>query len=400
MRSGAQLVLAIGALLGCLLALSACGGSAPEAIPAKPAARASAPVAPPTFEQVIDDTEEAVVRVLVRSCLGEGSGTGFMVGPRLVATAAHVVAGTEYVSLVDHTGATTGARVVGFDPERDLALLQAERELPGRALRFGSKRGPRLGAEVVALGFPLGLPLTITRGTISGLDREVPIDGQTLFGLMQTDAAVNPGNSGGPLVQRSGEVVGVVVAGGELVQSIGFGVPAGEARHLIDRWRENPDPNGVSAPCLPQPYEEPDYEEPDYEDSPPSPLEAAASPEEVILQHWQAIAAGDYGTAFSLFVPSYRSSNPSWIEDKLATLPNIDLDSLTVYPSGESGGSASLSLDLVAADTAGAEAGVCRNFVGEVTLRLIDGAWRYEPGRTLDSVPIDPTEDRCLRVAG
>ena len=105
------------------------------------------------------------------------------------------------------------AQVIGVDKDRDLALLRLKKPAKGYVFRF-SRRAPRLGEEVVAIGFPLGLPLTVTRGTVSGLGRTISIEDVKRRALVQTDAAVNPGNSGGPLLSTAtGDVVGLVDLG-------------------------------------------------------------------------------------------------------------------------------------------------------------------------------------------
>jgi diguanylate cyclase (GGDEF)-like protein len=102
---------------------------------------------------------------------------------------------------------------------------------------------PRLGDEVGALGFPLGLPLTATKGSVSGLDRAIEIEGTTRRKLVQTDAAVNPGNSGGPLIALgSGRVVGLVDAGSNKVNGIAFAVNSKVAAALVQAWKAAPQP--------------------------------------------------------------------------------------------------------------------------------------------------------------
>ena len=131
-----------------------------------------------------------------------------MIGPRLVATVEHVVDGAVNIRLKQN-GKTVGVgTVIGEDPTRDVALVRTSVSLHGRVLKLAS-RAPRLGEAVTALGFPFGLPLTVTQGSASGLGRTIPINGINRQNLVQTDAAINPGNSGGPLISvDTGEVVG------------------------------------------------------------------------------------------------------------------------------------------------------------------------------------------------
>ena len=100
---------------------------------------------------------------------------------------------------------------------------------------------PALGEPVVALGFPLGLPLTSTQGAVSGVGRTVPIDGVRRRDMVQTDAAVNPGNSGGPLIDvDSGDVLGLVDLGSQEANGIAFAVSTQIARPLLQAWQHAP----------------------------------------------------------------------------------------------------------------------------------------------------------------
>ena len=92
------------------------------------------------------------------------------------------------------------------------------------------------------MGFPLGLPLSVSRGSVSGSGRNIPIDGETRRNLVQTDAAVNPGNSGGPLFSSTGEVVGLVDLGTSQAQGLAFAVSSRVAAPLLDAWRSSPQP--------------------------------------------------------------------------------------------------------------------------------------------------------------
>jgi len=97
-----------------------------------------------------------------------------------------------------------------------------------------------LGDDVAAIGFPLALPLTVTRGSVSGMDRTIPIDGLRRRTLIQTDAAVNPGNSGGPLITDNGAVVGLVDLGTTQANGLAFAVSSQVARPLVQAWQAAP----------------------------------------------------------------------------------------------------------------------------------------------------------------
>lgn len=146
----------------------------------------------------------------------EGVGTGVVVSEDgLIFTCLHVVAGAEKVNVVFTDGTESDVELMTAQPENDLAVLKAKTlpdDLVAATLR--STQGLNVGDEVVAVGFPFGVGPTATSGVVSGLRREhFSEEGQrNLVDLIQFDAAANPGNSGGPLVTRDGEVVGIVTS--------------------------------------------------------------------------------------------------------------------------------------------------------------------------------------------
>lgn len=162
--------------------------------------------------------------------LGDGSqniGSGFFVAPGVLATARHQIEGTRRILVHMPAGGTIQARMIAMDKARDTALIRVDTPGPG-ALPLSNGK-PSLGEEVFTVGCPLGLSHTLTRGVVSQPDRV--IRGQH---LIQTDLAINQGNSGGPLVNAKGEVIGVVH--GRLTESngINFAVPAEAIRALLE----------------------------------------------------------------------------------------------------------------------------------------------------------------------
>lgn len=147
---------------------------------------------------------------------GRHIGTGVVVTESgVILTNYHVVAGARRVEVRFHDRHTAEAALLQAVPEKDLAILQPKSipdDLPPATL--GSSRELAPGSEVVAVGFPFGIGPSVTAGVVSGLDRQFvsPDDKQRLDKLIQFDAAANPGNSGGPLVNMKGEVVGIVTA--------------------------------------------------------------------------------------------------------------------------------------------------------------------------------------------
>jgi hypothetical protein len=189
-----------------------------------------------SLADVVSRIKSGVVRIEADTCSGTSIGTGFLVSPRLIATVEHVVDGASTIRIKQGDRLVATGQIVGADPSQDLALVLTDHPVTGRLLRLAS-RTPRLGESVAAIGFPLGLPLSVTQGTVSGLNRTVPILGYDRQNLIQTDAAVNPGNSGGPLVSvQTGDVIGLVDLLESGANGLGFAVSGGVARPQFSTW--------------------------------------------------------------------------------------------------------------------------------------------------------------------
>ena len=154
-----------------------------------------------------------------------------------VLTNAHVVDGSVSLSITTSSGARVAARVLGLDPVLDLALLRIETKAPLPAVRLGDSSTLRVGEEVVAIGSPIGLEQSMTRGIVSGLNRLLP--GLPDQPMIQTDAPINPGNSGGPLVDRCGGVIGINTFISEDAQSVGFAIPVNAVKAVLKDLRES-----------------------------------------------------------------------------------------------------------------------------------------------------------------
>jgi serine protease Do len=167
-------------------------------------------------------------------------GSGFVIDPDgIVVTNNHVIADADEITVVFNDGAKLKAELIGKDPKTDLAVLKVKPDKPLKAVKFGNSDAIRLGQWVVAIGNPFSLGGSVTAGIISARNRDInsgPYDN-----YIQTDAAINRGNSGGPLFNLEGEVIGVNTAiispsGGSI--GIGFAVPANTAMAVIGQLRE------------------------------------------------------------------------------------------------------------------------------------------------------------------
>lgn len=199
-----------------------------------------------TFADVYREVSDGVVRIDADLCEDGGVGTGFLVDPRHAVTASHVVAGSTSLS-VSSGDATVGGAVVGFDEENDLALVELERALDGHLFEFAAAT-PAVGDPVGLIGYPLGEPLSLSTGTVSGLDRTIPVPGSQIEGLIQTDVAANPGNSGGPLLDTDGAVIGVLLAGRADGVGLIYAMSAEVARPIVGGWQLDPRPYDAG-PC-------------------------------------------------------------------------------------------------------------------------------------------------------
>ncbi|BCH23006.1 S1C family serine protease [Mesorhizobium sp. L-8-3] len=163
-----------------------------------------------------------------------GHGSGFVISPDgLIVTNSHVVADAGRVRVITPGGGSAEGRVLGSDLDTDIALIRADGRFPVVA-RLGDSKTLRRGQIAIAIGNPLGFEWTVTAGVVSALGRSMRSStGRLIDDVVQTDAALNPGNSGGPLVASTGEVIGVNTAIILGAQGIAFAVASNTASHVV-----------------------------------------------------------------------------------------------------------------------------------------------------------------------
>lgn len=263
-------------------------------------AQSAATDAPPTssaptadgsadFAGLFDDVGTGVFMVQATTCAGSGVGSAFLVGDRLVMTAAHVVTEAASVVVVQDGDVVHPAVVLGTDEANDIALLEISGDVSGH--RFDLAEAPSApGEDIAVIGHPLGDPLTITSGTASRVDEDLWPD-------FQMDVSVNPGNSGGPVIRNDGAVVGMTVARRPDAEGMAYAV---RVELLAERLA---DPGLLVEPAVAQ-CETPLGPEEGY-DVPvtPSPDALSDAVATTLAGYFDGINTGDYQWAFDQLSP-------------------------------------------------------------------------------------------------
>jgi len=262
----AAATLVAGGIGGTVGALLGSDGATPAAATPVSTATTTADTKATDVSAVVQKVAASVVQVNVRTPNAEGIGSGVILSADgKIVTNNHVVADATDVTVTLSDGRTVPAKVLGTDPASDLAVIQAEGVSGLTAAKFGNSDDVRVGDEVIAIGSPGGLQGTVTTGIVSALDRKVtvpdeqqqqqespfPLAGDqqqsqstTSYQAIQTDASINQGNSGGPLFNSAGEVVGINSAmyspvsgpdGSAGSVGIGFAIPSNTAQQVIDK---------------------------------------------------------------------------------------------------------------------------------------------------------------------
>lgn len=251
------LILVLAVVAGYLLGRGGSSGDKAQNVAQEPP-KASADVpADEPVAQVASQVSPSVVQVNIRAVQvtpfgpeeGKGVGSGVIYRKDgYIITNSHVVQDNNEVNIAFADGSTERGSVVGNDPATEIAVVKVDRnDLP--AAKFGNSRDVIVGQPAIAIGSPSGFQSTVTAGVISGLNRELSgeLSGgrqdQALVGLIQTDAAISPGNSGGALADKNGEIVGINVAylppGETGAENIGFAIPSDTVTSVADQLIEN-----------------------------------------------------------------------------------------------------------------------------------------------------------------
>ncbi|MFY9345899.1 MAG: trypsin-like peptidase domain-containing protein [Planctomycetota bacterium] len=189
---------------------------------------------------IVQRVRPAVLHLRTLGRTSSGTGSAFLCGPDgLALTNCHVVHGATAVEATFHDGRTAVVDVLGTDATTDLALLRVPAaDVP--PLPLADSEALRVGDFVLAVGCPHGLSHSVSAGILSGLGRALPgPGGRTIEDVIQTDAPLNPGNSGGPLLDTQGRVVGIATAIVPLAQGLCFAIPSATARVVLPELRDH-----------------------------------------------------------------------------------------------------------------------------------------------------------------
>ena len=175
---------------------------------------------------------------------GSGTGSGFLIDARHLLTNSHVVAPYRQVAVEMRDRSRVSGTVRRVHPRRDLAIVELDRDMGERVLALSDDDMQHAKQPVHILGFPVGLPLSLTEGVVSH-PRQL-VDDQV---FIQTDAAINPGNSGGPMLDDAQRIVAVTSSKLDAAESVGFGIPVADVRRFIAEFRGQTEPFGLHCPA-------------------------------------------------------------------------------------------------------------------------------------------------------
>ncbi|RWZ60840.1 serine protease [Halobacillus fulvus] len=249
---------------------------------------------PKKMRDIIYESQKKVVQI---ELLDGTIGSGFLYNEKGdIVTNAHVVANNEEVKVLTADSEQLTGKVIGVSRDTDIAVVRVS-EMAGQApLPIQREETAELLDEVLALGIPLGLQNTVTRGEISGLNRNLEIEPFEYEGVYQISASISPGNSGGPLLDaRTGEVIGINSAKMD-EGPIGFSIPMADVIRMVEKWSESP---MRSLPEFPE----------ENGTKGEAPKATAAETSTYLVQYfYDSINQGDFVTAYSLLSSSRQES--------------------------------------------------------------------------------------------
>jgi S1-C subfamily serine protease len=194
-----------------------------------------------SVNEIYKRDSEGVVFIQAQQSAGAATGAGFVIDDEgHILTNAHVVQGADDISVeIGDDGESRDAKLVGMDPSSDVALLDVDENNDLTSLEMGDSTAVEVGDPVVAIGNPFGLDRTVTSGIVSAKARQIQApNGFSISDVLQTDAAVNPGNSGGPLLDGNGRVIGInsqIATNGGGNEGVAFAVPIETAQDVADQ---------------------------------------------------------------------------------------------------------------------------------------------------------------------
>jgi S1-C subfamily serine protease len=298
---------------------------------------------PPSWAGTYGEVSSGVVRLDVTGCATAATGTGFLVSPTMIATVAHVVDGAQAVRVtVPALSLAVAGTVIGFDWQHDFALVQTASPVAGHVFNLQTIQ-PAIGTEIGTIGFPLAKSMALTIGHITAQhDRRQPLGlPSPISDMLVSDAALNPGNSGGPWLTLDGGVVALdesgppfVDATGSRAQGTNGGVPASAAASLIAQWQQSPQPPAPVA-CPDQSGNDP----------------AIRSALTTLNQYLWDIDATDYASAYAqLDHPDHPASGLSSFTNAVETSFDQAADSTAAQPALFDIDKVARNADLVVAD--------------------------------------------------
>jgi serine protease Do len=333
---------------------------------------------------VLADVRESVVRLSVTACAGDpGTGSGFIVADDLVLTAAHMVSGMRTVSVQTNEGKIVTAEPVALDMAADTALLRTDQSLGAKAMTMSDEE-PAQGSALAALGFPLGSnDLRIAQGIVSGLGSSIDYSDQHVDNVFTTDAATNGGNSGGPVINHSGLVIGLVSGGqtwdsGDVnsrrpVEGINYIVPSTELVTRLQQWRDRATvPVDLCGQDVAPPVERGFV----LAVSVRSTHEDARDIAQTLFSHGDGINNGSYASAWTLFTPTMQGGMGSLAEWQ-SGLSSSYWKALEVSDVSRTGDTAIAQTVLQTEQDAsdGPHGQTCTIWLMNYRMKLVDGTW-------------------------